>query len=161
MGAADADERIRPVVIARFFHPRGKHQIHLIIAAPFFLASRQRDGDHQPALCHPVPPGKPGKERREDMLPAAPPAILDLYDAVSDRTCIIAAGIAAREMIGERGIDQPRIPDFSEARLAPLHVRLDHASAPRTAGRIECLQDISDKTHGSVLSGLARGAAAL
>ena len=139
MGAADADERIRAVVIARFFQPRGKHQIHLIIPAPFFLARRQRDGDHQPALPHPVPPGEPRKERREDALSAAPPAILDLYDAVSNRTCIVAAGIAAREMVGEGGIDQPRIPDLSEARLAPLHVRIDHASAARAAGGIECL----------------------
>ena len=121
---------------------------------------QQRDRNHQSALPHPVPPGKAGKERRKDALPAAPPAILDLYDAVPDRTCIVAAGIAAREVVGERGIEEPRIPDLPEARLAPLHVRIDHASAARAAGGVECLQDISDKTHGRVLSGLARRACA-
>ena len=152
MRTADADECIRPVIIACFLHPRGKHQIHLVKPAPFLLLRRQRDRDHQSALPHPVPPGKAGKERRKDALPAAPPAILDLYDAVPDRTCIVAAGIAAREVVGERGIEEPRIPDLTEARLAPLHVRIDHASAARAAGGVECLQDISDKTHGRVLS---------
>ena len=71
-----------------------------------------------------------------------------------------AAFIAAQVVVGERGIEEPRIPDLSEARLAPLHVRIDHASAARAAGGVECLQDISDKTHGRVLSGLARRACA-
>ena len=139
MRTADADERIRSVIIACFLHPRGKHQIHLVIPAPFLLLRRQRDRDHQSALPHPVPPGKTGKKRRKDAFPAAPSAILDLYDAVPDRTCIVAAGIAAREVVGERRIDQPRIPDLSKARLAPLHVRIDHAAAARAAGGIECL----------------------